>query len=52
MIAFAVALADGNGRWREEQAVAEQLAVGKLLVGSFFQTCAEVPRPQEAKALR
>ncbi|MFF4924243.1 DEAD/DEAH box helicase [Kitasatospora sp. NPDC001261] len=43
--AFAVALADGNGRWRDEQAVAEQLAVGKLLAGSFFQTYAEAPKP-------
>ncbi|MGA5819890.1 DEAD/DEAH box helicase [Kitasatospora sp. NPDC094028] len=43
--AFAVALADGNGRWRDEQAVAEQLAAGKLLAGNFFQTYAEAPKP-------
>jgi hypothetical protein len=43
--AFAVALADGNGRWRDEQAVAEQLTGGKLIAGSFFQTYAEAPKP-------
>lgn len=42
--AFAIALADGNGRWRDEQAVAEQLASYKLLAGNFFQTYAEAPK--------
>jgi hypothetical protein len=42
--AFAVALADGRGRWRDEQAVAEQLAHGNLTAGNLFQTYAVAPR--------
>lgn len=41
---FAVALADGQGRWKDETAVAEQLASAKLTAGNFFQTYAVAPR--------
>jgi hypothetical protein len=41
---FAVALADGRGRWADEQAVAEQLAAYQLTAGNFFQRFAEVAR--------
>jgi hypothetical protein len=41
---FAVALADGQGRWKDETAVAEQLAYAKLTAGNFFQTYAVAPR--------
>lgn len=35
---YAVALADGQGRWRDEQAVAGQLGAFKLTPGQIFQT--------------
>jgi hypothetical protein len=41
--AYAVALADGPGRWADEQAVAAQLAYHKLDSGNLFQTYAEAP---------
>jgi hypothetical protein len=44
VIAFAVALADGRGRWGDEQAVAVQLTCGRLDAGSIFQTYAEAPQ--------
>ncbi|MGQ5593948.1 DEAD/DEAH box helicase [Streptomyces sp. ESR1.13] len=44
VVAYAVALADGQGRWSDEQAVATQLAHHKLTAGTLFQTYAELPR--------
>jgi hypothetical protein len=44
VVAFAVALADGQGRWGDEQAVATHLAHGRLDAGNLFQTFAEPPR--------
>jgi hypothetical protein len=38
---YAVALADGPGRWSDEQAVAAQLGYHKLDAGNLFQTYAE-----------
>ena len=38
---YAVALADGQGRWSDEQAVAAQLAHHKLDAGNLFQTYGE-----------
>ena len=46
--AYAVALADGQGRWGDEQAVAMQLAHGKLDAGNIFQIYAEAPHSDEA----
>jgi len=52
--ACAVALADGHGRWGDEQAVAAQLAHHRLDAGNLLQTCAEAsraaPRPAVAAA--
>jgi len=42
--AYAVALADGQGRWGDEQAVAAQLAHNRLDAGNLFQVYAEAPR--------
>jgi hypothetical protein len=42
--AYAVALADGPGRWGNEQAVAAQLAHNKLDAGNLFQAYAEPAR--------
>lgn len=42
---FAVALADGLGRWADEQAVSQQLAHFGLNSGSLFQRYAEPPLP-------
>lgn len=44
VVAYAVALADGQGRWGDEQAVAAQLSHGRLDGGNVFQTYAETPR--------
>ena len=44
VVAYAVALADGRGRWGDDQAVAALLAYGKLDAGNLFQTFAEAPR--------
>ncbi|MFJ3019451.1 hypothetical protein ACIPH4_00610 [Streptomyces tendae] len=44
VVAYAVALAGGQGRWSDEQAVATQLAHHKLTAGTLFQTYAELPR--------
>nr|AIU93445.1 hypothetical protein LRS1606.11 [Rhodococcus sp. NS1] len=41
--AFAVALADGQGRWADEQAVSEQLNHGKLTGSKIFQKYVESP---------
>ncbi|WP_233282374.1 DEAD/DEAH box helicase [Prescottella equi] len=41
---FAVALADGMGRWGDEQAVGEQLIAWKLTAGLVFNTYSEVPK--------
>lgn len=38
-----VALADGQGRWADEQAVAAHLAHAQLDVGRLFQAYAEAP---------
>ena len=43
--AFAVALADGQGRWSDEQAVAAHLAHGRLEDGRVFQVDADAARP-------
>ncbi len=43
LIAFAVALADWRERWRDDQAVAEQLTYHKFTAGDFFQTFAVAP---------
>ena len=45
--ALAVALADGAGRWDDNQAVAQQLAQHKLTAGNLFQTYAVAPRPSK-----
>jgi hypothetical protein len=45
--AFAIALADGQGRWADEQAVAAHLAHGRLDHGSLFQVYAEPARPAQ-----
>ena len=42
--AFAVALADGQGRWADQQAVAAHLAHGRLDAGHLFQAYAEASR--------
>jgi hypothetical protein len=42
--AFAVALADGQGRWGDEQAIAAHLAHGRLDAGRLFQAYAESAR--------
>lgn len=39
--AYAVALADGQGTWGDEQAVSQQLAYHKLDAGHLFQAYAE-----------
>lgn len=44
VVAYAVALADGQGRWGDEQAVAAQLAHHKLTAGTLFQKYTEAPR--------
>ena len=44
VVTYAVALADGQGRWGDEQAVAAQLSHGRLDGGNVFQTYAETPR--------
>lgn len=44
VVAYAVALADGQGRWGDEQAVAAQLAHHRLDAGNLFQTYAESAR--------
>lgn len=41
--AFAVALADGQGRWADEQAVRDQLSQGALTGERIFQKYAESP---------
>ncbi len=43
VVAYAVALADGQGRWADEQAVAAQLSHGRLDGGNIFQTYTETP---------
>ncbi|MFF0249979.1 DEAD/DEAH box helicase family protein [Streptosporangium sandarakinum] len=48
VLAYAVALADGQGRWGDEQAVAMRLAHGKLNAGNIFQIYAEAPRSAAA----
>lgn len=47
VVAYAVALADGQGRWGDEQAVTTQLAHQRLVVGTLFQTYAETARPAQ-----
>ena len=42
---LAAELADGLGRWRDEKAVAAQLAQGHLTAGEIFQHYAEPPLP-------
>jgi hypothetical protein len=42
--AFAVTLADGQGRWADEQAVAAALTQGMLNGGQIFSAYAEVAR--------
>ena len=42
--AYAVALADGRGRWGDEQAVAAQLTYYQLNAGQIFQTYGESAR--------
>ncbi|MEU4494209.1 DEAD/DEAH box helicase [Streptomyces sp. NPDC023998] len=49
VVQYAVALADGPGRWGAEQAVATQLAQGKLTAGQFFEVYAESPLTQQQK---
>lgn len=44
VVAYAVALAEGQGRWGDEHAVSAHLAHGKLDGGNLFQTFAEAPR--------
>ena len=44
LTAFAVALADGQGRWVDEQAVAVHVAHGQLDAGHLFQAYAEASR--------
>ncbi|WP_200215620.1 DEAD/DEAH box helicase [Micromonospora coerulea] len=44
VVAYAVALADGQGRWGDEQAVGKQLAHHRLDAGNLFQTYAEPAR--------
>ncbi|TJZ95651.1 DEAD/DEAH box helicase [Actinacidiphila oryziradicis] len=44
VVAYAVALGDGPGRWKDEQAVAAQLTHHRLTAGVLFQTYAETPR--------
>lgn len=44
VVAYAVALADGQGRWGDEQAVAAQLSHGRLDGGNVFQIYTETPR--------
>lgn len=41
--AFAVALADGQGRWGDEQAVRERLSHGQLTGDRIFQKYVEAP---------
>ncbi|MFF0066665.1 hypothetical protein ACFYRC_35170 [Streptomyces sp. NPDC005279] len=41
--AVALALADGQGRWEDGQAVATRLAHHKLTAGTLFQSHAEAP---------
>ncbi len=43
VVAYAVALAEGQGRWGDEQAVAAQLTHGKLNAGNVFLTYTEAP---------
>jgi hypothetical protein len=43
VVAYAGALADGQGRWGDEQAVAAQLSHGRLDGGNVFQTYVETP---------
>ncbi|MGH3873555.1 MAG: DEAD/DEAH box helicase [Pseudonocardiaceae bacterium] len=43
VVAYAVALADGQGRWDDEQAVAAQLSHNRLDGGNIFQTYTETP---------
>lgn len=45
--AFTVALANGQGRWADEQAVAEQLVQHRLMAGNFFQTFSEAARAEQ-----
>lgn len=42
--AYPVVLADGLGRWDQEQAVVQQVAHHKLDAGNVFQTYAEAVR--------
>lgn len=46
--AFAVALADGLGRWHDDQSVAQQLAQHNLTAGNIFQVYAIAPRSANA----
>jgi hypothetical protein len=41
---FSVALADGQGRWSDEQAVATQLTHARLTAGGLINTYSETPR--------
>ncbi|ODU05876.1 MAG: DEAD/DEAH box helicase [Pseudonocardia sp. SCN 72-86] len=43
VVAYAVALADGQGRWADEQAVATQLAHHRLAAGNLINTYTETP---------
>lgn len=43
VVAVAVALGDGPGRWKDEQAVAAQLTHHRLTAGALFQAYAEAP---------
>jgi hypothetical protein len=44
VVVYAVAIAEGQGRWDDEHAVSAHLAHGKLDAGNLFQTFAEAPR--------
>ncbi|MEU6572589.1 helicase C-terminal domain-containing protein [Streptomyces sp. NPDC046805] len=48
-IQYAVALADGAGRWMDEQAVAIQLAQGKLTAGQLFETYSDTAQASTSK---
>lgn len=44
VMAYAVALADGMGRWADEQAIAAQLALGLLAAGTLINAYSETHR--------
>jgi hypothetical protein len=43
VVAYVVALGDGPGRWKDEQAVATQLTHHRLTAGALFQAYADAP---------